>query len=303
MKKTIKYIMSISIFLAIAFQSFGDISLYSVFPNCFDYLFKGRTSTKDGQPVLSFNTLTDDTIFQTIGGKIGNHTIISYTPKFDKEFIKTTSSYKDKDVSTVVLESADGEQLELIVDQPKVIAGLLAAFINKDNGYFLYAKDNDKIDFCNNTYTINKVETNSATVSCKGVEKTYEMMSDDMKRQMFAELEEKAKKQTAIAATEKEAAYQKAQEENIKSTTRIVNQVVAQKSRHVSSRPTKTTTKIVLGTEYAYPIKYTVFPVTKRNSQGNLYFTPVAVPTEFHRGYTGYQSYGNGNRQMNVIRR
>ncbi|MDA3799743.1 MAG: hypothetical protein PF692_11760 [Kiritimatiellae bacterium] len=301
--RTIKYILPISIILTLTLQSFGEIALYAVYPNCFDYLFKGKSSTKNGQPVLSFNTLEDETIFSTIGEKIGDYTIISYARKFDKEFIETTSSYKDKDVSTVILESPDGKQLELTVDQPKTIEGLLAAFVNKENGYFLYAKDNDKLDYYNDTYTINKVMTNSATISCNGIEKLYEVMSGDMKKQMFANLEKKAKEQADIVAAEKEAAYQKAQEENIKSTTRVVNKVVSQESRYASSRPAKTTTKVILGTEYVYPIKYAVFPVTKRNSQGNLYFTPVAVPTEFQRGYTGYQSYDNGGRQINVIRR
>jgi len=302
MNKKIQIIPILFACIIISCSCLADIALYSIHPNCIDYLFKGKTSSNNGVPILSFNTLDDVTIFKSIGDKLGDYTIISYSQHFDKVFVKTTSSYRDKDTSTVVLLSPDGEKTELKVDQPKETPGLLAAFINTKNGYVLYAKENDNVDFNNQTYTIDHITTNSVLVSCNGKEKTYIQMGDDAKNEMFAALQRKRDEQEQLALQKQQEAKERAiQEGRIKTTTAVVQ---ANNSPKYYT-PRKTTTKFVMGTEYAYPIKYAVFPVTKRNAKGHLYFTPVAVPTEFCRGYSGFQTINskNGRRQMNVIRR
>ena len=302
MNKKIKIILFLFTCIIISCGCFADIALYSIHPNCIDYLFKGKTSSNNGTPILSFNTLDDLTIFKSIGDKLGDYTILSYSQHFDKVFVETTSSYKDKDASTVVLLAPDGNKLSLTVDHPKEAPGLLAAFIDTENGYVLYAKEDDNIDFNNQTYSIDQITTNSALVSFNGKEKTYIQMTDDAKSDMFAALQKKRVEQQQLAMQKQQEAKEKAiQEANIKTTTAVV-QADNSPKYYV---PRQTTTKFVMGTEYVYPIQYTVFPVTKRNAQGHLYFTPVAVPTEFGRGYTGFQTIdsNNGRRQLNVIRR
>jgi hypothetical protein len=300
MNKKIQIIPILFTYIMMSYNCFADISLYSTHPNCIDYLFKGRTSSRNGKPILSFNTLSNETIFKTVGDKLGDYTILSYSQKFDKVFIKTTSSYKDKEASTVVLLTPTGDKLELTVDQPKKTTGLLAAFINTENGYILYAKENDNVDFNNMTYLIEKISTNSVMVSCNGKDKTYLQMTDGEKETMFASLQRKRDEQEQLALQKQQEEKEKSiQEANVKITSAVAQANTAPKYYY----PKKTTTRIVLGTEYAYPIRYTVFPVTKRNAQGHLYFTPVAVPTEFNRGYTGFQTINsNGSGQINVIR-
>jgi len=127
-------------------------------------------------------------------------------------------------------------------------------------------------------------------------------MTDNAKNKMFASLQKKRDEQQQLAMQKQQNAKEKAiQKANIKTTTAVVQ--ANNNPRYYV--PRQTTTKFVMGTEYVYPIKYAVFPVTKRNAQGNLYFTPVAVPTKFGRGYTGFQTIdnNNGRRQLNVIRR
>jgi len=301
MNKKIKIRQALLTCIIVSCNCFADIALYSIHPNCIDYLFKGKTSSNNGNPILSFNTLDDVTIFKSIGDKLGDYTILSYSQHFDKVFVETTSSYKDKDASTVVLLAPDGNELSLTVDQPKETPGLLAAFINTKNGYVLYAKEDDNIDFNNQTYSIDQITTNSVLVSCNGKEKTYIQMTDDAKSEMFATIQKKRDEQQQLAMQKQHNKEKAIQEANIKTTTAVV-QAYNSPKYYV---PRQTTTKFVMGTEYAYPIQYTVFPVTKRNAQGHLYFTPVAVPTEFGRGYTGFQTIdnNNGRRQLNVIRR
>jgi hypothetical protein len=288
--------------IMISCSCFGEIALYSIHPNCIDYLFKGKTSSNNKSPILSFNTLDNVTIFKTIGDKLGDYTILSYSQHFDKVFVETISSYKDKDASTVVLLTPDEEKITLTVDQPKETQGLLAAFIDTENGYLLYAKEKDNIDFNNKTYTIDKITTNSVLVYYDNKKKSYIQMTENAKNEMFAALQKKHNEQQQLALMQQQAAKEKAiQDANIKTTTAFVNANNSPKNY----APRKTTTKFVMGTEYAYPIRYTVFPVTKRNSKGNLYFTPVVVPKEFSRGYTGFQNFesNNGRSQLNVIRR
>jgi len=301
MNKKIKIRQALLTCIIVSCNCFADIALYSIHPNCINYLFKGKTSSNNGNPILSFNTLDDVTIFKSIGDKLGDYTILSYSQHFDKVFVETTSSYKDKDASTVVLLAPDGNELSLTVDQPKETPGLLAAFINTKNGYVLYAKEDDNIDFNNQTYSIDQITTNSVLVSCNGKEKTYIQMTDDAKSEMFATIQKKRDEQQQLAMQKQHNKEKAIQEANIKTTTAVV-QAYNSPKYYV---PRQTTTKFVMGTEYAYPIQYTVFPVTKRNAQGHLYFTPVAVPTEFGRGYTGFQTIdnNNGRRQLNVIRR
>jgi len=301
MNKKIKIRQALLTCIIVSCNCFADIALYSIHPNCIDYLFKGKTSSNNGNPILSFNTLDDVTIFKSIGDKLGDYTILSYSQHFDKVFVETTSSYKDKDASTVILLAPDGNDLLLTVDQPKETSGLLAAFINTKNGYVLYAKEDDNIDFNNQTYSIDQITTNSVLVSCNGKEKTYIQMTDDAKSEMFATIQKKRDEQQQLAMQKQHNKEKAIQEANIKTTTAVV-QAYNSPKYYV---PRQTTTKFVMGTEYAYPIQYTVFPVTKRNAQGHLYFTPVAVPTEFGRGYTGFQTIdnNNGRRQLNVIRR
>ncbi len=288
--------------IMISCSCFAEIALYSIHPNCIDYLFKGKTSSNNKSPILSFNTLDNVTIFKTIGDKLGDYTILSYSQHFDKVFVETTSSYKDKDASTVVLLTPDEKKIELTVDQPKEIPGLLAAFIDTENGYILYAKEKDNIDFNNKTYTVDNITTNRVLVCCDNKKKTYLPMTENAKNEMFAALQKRHEEQQQLALMKQQEAKEQAiQQANIKTTTVFVNADNSPKNY----APRKTTTRFVMGTEYAYPIKYAVFPVTKRNSKGNLYFTPVVVPTEFSRGYSGFQTINsnNGRSELNVIRR
>lgn len=256
------------------------VRVYAIQPDCFEYLFTSVVSEFGGRPVLSFNNLSGETFFVTVGDTVGEYTVNTFEPRTERIFNSSINAYQKKRADRVTLDGPDGKSITLERGKLLPRTGWMAWLVSLDSGNWRRVRRKDMLILGNTKIMIDAISENSVTVSVAGTRHTVSPISEEEKEEISL-LWEKRRKQK-----EEKAKFAMKRRE-----AECEQQVVAE-----AARPRRLPRRVVevrypsrlfFGTEYRYPTEFQVITVPGRTASGTLTYQTVVVPKRFEARTSG----------------
>ena len=157
----------------------ADVELYDIYPNCFDYVFRGEVILPNGKSMLTFEDLKFQKVILNVGDKLRNITIKSYD-KGDKTTQLNNAGdieYTKPKIASVTLATNDGKELVLPLNKPVYFPGYLGKFVDTKTIVIQIARDKGVINDGANLCTVTSISSNKVVLTYGNKSKTYKPMT------------------------------------------------------------------------------------------------------------------------------
>jgi len=175
----------------------ADVELYDIYPNCFDYVFRGETILPNGKTMLTFEDLKFKKVVLNVGDKLRNLTIKSYDKgdKNSKVNADGDIEYTKPKIASVTLATNDGKELVLPLNQPVYFPGYLGKFIDTETIVIQIARDKGVVNDGANLCTVTSISSNEVILAYRDNSKIYNPMTKAKKDALSASVKEMKKAQ------------------------------------------------------------------------------------------------------------
>ena len=243
-------------------------------PADFDYTLITYVQGPSGAYTLSVRQRGGRTYFVSVGDRLGEYEVKSFTPLTERVFSSSLNAYEERKSGRMTVVAPGGEVVELAMGRSTPRPGWMACVVSTDTLEVWPVREANTLVFRDVQIPVRSITRDRVTVDLAGAAMDLPALAAGEQEQLAQKWRERAKRLEDERRLAEETA--RAQDSTVPASTPVSSAFGG--TRVLVDSTSKA--QVGVGTDYRYPIEYQVLPGIWSPS-GKLISAPVAVPVRF----------------------